>query len=187
MLRYKLTAKVETDNPSLKPLLTFIDGRFPPDERMTMVAMPAGAPETKRTAAAERDCRLFISLIPADFRDMTPDRGHAYSYGWENMGGGLDGIAIDLPALKVKPTHGEYVPMNIQIKDPLWPMRDMLDFSFSVKPGEPHTLVARHSRPHSAEWQESLHHDCVGECGVWSGCAGRRGAAADLQAVEGRG
>ena len=56
------------------------------------------------------------------------------------MGGGLDGIAIDLPALKVKPTHGEYVPLNIQIKDPLWPMRDMLDFSFSVKPGEPHTL-----------------------------------------------
>jgi hypothetical protein len=30
--------------------------------------------------------------------------------------------------------------MNIQVKDPLWPMRDMLDFSFSVKPGEPHTL-----------------------------------------------
>ncbi len=31
---------------------------------------------------------------------------------------------------------GEYVPMNIQVKDPMWPMRDMLDFSFSVKPGE---------------------------------------------------
>ena len=56
------------------------------------------------------------------------------------MHAGLDGIAIDLPALNVKPTHGEYVPMNIQIKDPIWPMRDMLDFSFSVKPGEPHTL-----------------------------------------------
>src|SRR5580704_4160379 len=138
-LRYKLTAKVETDNPSLKPLLTFIDGRFPPDERMTMVAMPAGAPETKRTAP-QIGLPLVHILIPADFRDMPPDRGHAYSYGWENMGGGLDGIAIDLPALNLKPTHGEYVPLNIQIKDPLWPMRDMLDFSFSVKPGEPHTL-----------------------------------------------
>ena len=30
--------------------------------------------------------------------------------------------------------------MNIQIKDPLWPMRDMLDFNFSVKPEEAHTL-----------------------------------------------
>ncbi|MGD0443929.1 MAG: hypothetical protein ABSA39_08330 [Edaphobacter sp.] len=56
------------------------------------------------------------------------------------MGGGLDGIAIDLPSLNLKPTHGDYIPLNIQIKDPLWPMRNMLDFSFSVKPGEPHTL-----------------------------------------------
>ena len=56
------------------------------------------------------------------------------------MHAGLDGIAIDLPALNLKPTHGDYIPMNIQIKDPIWPMRDMLDFSFSVKPGEPHTL-----------------------------------------------
>ncbi len=56
------------------------------------------------------------------------------------MNAGLDGIAIDLPALKIKPTHGDVIPMNIEIKDPIWPMRDMLDFSFSVKPGEPHTL-----------------------------------------------
>src|ERR1700733_13264355 len=138
-LKYKLTAKVEADNPSLKPLLSFIDGRFQPDERMTMVAMPAGAPETKRTTP-QSGLPLLHILIPADFRDIPPDRGHAYSYGWENMGGGLDGIAIDLPALSLKPTHGEYLALNIQVKDPLWPMRDMLDFSFSVKPGEPHTL-----------------------------------------------
>jgi Concanavalin A-like lectin/glucanases superfamily len=138
-LRYKLTAKVETDNPSIKPVLTFIDGRFPADERMTMVAMPAGAPETKRTTS-QTGLPLIHIMIPADFRDMAPERGHAYSYGWENMDGGLDGIAIDLPALHLKPTHGEYLPLNIQIKDPLWPMRNMLDFSFSVKPGEPHTL-----------------------------------------------
>ena len=30
------------------------------------------------------------------------------------------------PALNVKPTHGEYVPMNIEVRDPLWPMRDMM-------------------------------------------------------------
>ena len=56
------------------------------------------------------------------------------------MPGGLDGIAIDLPALDVTPTHGDVFPLNIQVKDPLWPLRNMLDVSFSVKPGEPHTL-----------------------------------------------
>ena len=49
-------------------------------------------------------------------------------------------MAIDLPPLRVKPTHGEYFPLNIQVKDPLWPQRNLLDFSFSVKPGEARTL-----------------------------------------------
>ena len=87
------------------------------------------------------------SLCPSSTSSSPPTSAHcrpapatALAYGWENIHAGLDGIAIDLPALNLKPTHGEYIPMNIQIKDPLWPMRDMLDFSFSVKPGEPHTL-----------------------------------------------
>src|ERR1035437_19876 len=136
-LRYRLTAGAEPDNPSLKPLTAFIDGRYPADERMTMVAMPAGAPRTPRTTA-QAGLPLVHILIPADFRKVP--NNHAFSYGWENMHAGLDGIAIDLPALNVKPTHGEFFPLNIQIKDPLWPMRNMLDFTFSVKPGEPHTL-----------------------------------------------
>ena len=53
---------------------------------------------------------------------------------------GLDGIAIDLPGLHVKPTHGAYFPLNIQLKDPLWPERNLLDFSFSIKPGEARTI-----------------------------------------------
>lgn len=40
----------------------------------------------------------------------------------------------------MKPTHGDLFPINIRVKDPLWPMRDMLDFTVSVKPGEPKTL-----------------------------------------------
>ena len=136
-LRYRLTAAAEPDNPSLKPLTDFIDGRYPPDERMTMVALPAAAPRTPRKTA-QAGLPLVHILIPADFREVP--NNHAFSYGWENMHAGLDGIAIDLPALRVEPTHGEYFPLNIQVKDPLWPMRDMLDFTFSVKPGEPHTL-----------------------------------------------
>ncbi len=56
------------------------------------------------------------------------------------MNAGLDGIAIDLPALNVKPTHGAYLPLNIQIKDPIWPARNLADVSVSVKPGEARTL-----------------------------------------------
>ncbi len=101
-----------------------------------MVALPAGAPRTPRKTP-QTGLPIVHILIPCSFRDVPNAR---YTYTWENMQGGLDGIAIDLPALHVKPTHGGYFPLNIQVKDPLWPLRDMLDFSFSVKPGEPHTL-----------------------------------------------
>jgi hypothetical protein len=60
--------------------------------------------------------------------------------GWKEINDGLDGIAIDFPALRVKPVTGPYFPLNIQVKDPLWPQRDLFDFSFSVKPNEPRTL-----------------------------------------------
>ena len=79
-------------------------------------------------------------MIPADFRGLSATTTHVPSYTWDDIDAGLDGIAIDLPALNVKPTHGEYVPMNIEVRDPLWPARDMLNFTFSVKPGEAHTL-----------------------------------------------
>ena len=120
------------------------------DERSVMVALPAGAPFTPRTSTMEKALPLVHILIPFEFRaDMRPapkSDNHEvsniseYSYTWENMYDGLDGVAIDLPALKVKPTHGEYFPLNIQVKDPLWPNRNLLDFSFAVKPGEAKTL-----------------------------------------------
>jgi hypothetical protein len=140
VLKYRLTAAAEPDNPALGPLVNFIAGRYPAEERQTMLALPDGAPRTARPPT-QSGLPLVHILIPSTFRDMPYGRDHgAYSYTWENMAGGLDGIAIDLPALDVKPTDGAYFPLNIQVKDPLWPMRDMLDFSFSVKPGEPHTL-----------------------------------------------
>ncbi len=153
VLQYSLNGRITAaDNPSLEELVKYIHGRFAADERSTMVAMPGVALGGGRTAigegkavdrssgSGERSLPIVHVLVPADFRGLQADAGHGTSYGWENMHAGLDGIAIDLPALKVKPTHGEYVPMNIQIKDPIWPMRDMLDFNFSVKPGETHTL-----------------------------------------------
>src|SRR5262249_33990370 len=44
------------------------------------------------------------------------------------------------PPLHVKPTHGGLFPLNIQVKDPLWPARNMLDVSVSVKPDEARTI-----------------------------------------------
>ncbi|MDP2981898.1 MAG: LamG-like jellyroll fold domain-containing protein [Candidatus Latescibacter sp.] len=141
VLSYSLTAKLEPDNPSLVPLLEYIRGRFLPDERAVMEALPGGAPGNPRTTTIEHPLPLVHVLIPCDFRVNRPFWSNAqYSYTWQNMDGGLDGIAIDLPALKVKPTHGEFFPLNIQIKDPLWPNRNLLDFSFSMKPGEARTL-----------------------------------------------
>ena len=150
-LSYSFTSKGSIDNPSIAPLVEFIHNRFPADERSTMIAMPGVSTGGGRTsigrgmhdsadAGAQHNLPIVHLLIPSDYRSLQADEGHGASYTWENMRAGLDGIAIDLPALEVKPTHGQYVPLNIQIKDPIWPMRDMLNFSFSVKPGEPHTL-----------------------------------------------
>jgi len=139
-LRYRLTSTVSAgDNPSTKPLVDYIAGRFPPDERQTLMAMPAGAPGTHNHDVAAGLPIVHI-LIPADFRSQMITEGHGYTYDWENIDGGLDGIAIDLPPLNIQPNADGVIPLNIQIKDPLWPMRDMLYFTFAVKPNTPHTL-----------------------------------------------
>ena len=155
VLRYNISsARGELNNPTLTSLIGYIDGRLPVDERSLTVAIPSSPAGDARSSvsrarrgqnAAEdtpvNSTRPVVHiLVPASFRGVQADEGHGATYSWENMHAGLDGIAIDLPALKLKPTHGEYIPMNIQIKDPIWPMRDMFDFSFSVKPGQPYTL-----------------------------------------------
>src|SRR5215469_6759796 len=154
VLHYTMTAGQGADNPSLATLSAFIHNRFPASERSTMVALPGVAlgggrtsighgratSQNVGTASAGEPLPIVHLLIPSDYRGLETDIGHGTSYSWQNMHAGLDGIAIDLPALNIHPTHGEYVPMNIQIKDPIWPMRNMLDYSFSIKPGQPYTL-----------------------------------------------
>jgi hypothetical protein len=153
VLRYTMTAGEGTGNPSLTTLAEFIHNRFPVDERATMVALPAAvvgggrtsighgrALESASTSPGVQPLPMVHLLIPSDYRGLETDIGHGTSYSWQNMHAGLDGIAIDLPALSIAPTHGAYVPMNIQIKDPIWPMRNMMDYSFSIKPGQRYTL-----------------------------------------------
>ncbi|MDA2925614.1 hypothetical protein MYX78_00005, partial [Acidobacteria bacterium AH-259-G07] len=139
-LSYTVT-NTEPDNPTLDPLVEYIQGRFLPDERSIMVALPEGAPRKPKVSEIDNPLPLVHILIPFEFRVERPGEYERwYSYTWENFDGGLDGIVIDLPALSVRPTHGEYFPLNIQIKDPLWMERNLLDFTFSLKAGEPKRL-----------------------------------------------
>ncbi len=151
-LSYVVNAATATDLAALGDLNTYIAGRFAPDERSTVVAMPAsglkaavgagtggsGAAVARRADAAP----IVHVVIPASFGDALPDRplARAFDYGWQNIHDGLDGIAIDIPALKLKPNAAGLIPLNIRVKDPLWPGRDMIDLSVSVRPNQPRTL-----------------------------------------------
>src|SRR4051794_26315877 len=153
-LSYTVNPDAAPDYGNLKSLSQFIEGRYPADERETVVALPAGA-STGRAAAAAGDptatgsvqrgaagAPIVHILVPSGFSDALPARApsRAWNYGWENVHDGLDGIAIDIPALKVKPNADGLIPLNIRVKDPIWPQRDLIDVSVSVRPGEARTL-----------------------------------------------
>jgi hypothetical protein len=141
-LAYTVRSGATADYPSLDELTGYIAGRHVADERATVVALPSGAPQTPRVATTSGGGMPLVHvLIPVDFRQARAGGAYnRFAYGWKNLQAGLDGVAIDLPALKVKPTHGDYVPLNIRVKDPLWPDRDLIDINVSVKPGEARTL-----------------------------------------------
>ncbi len=141
-LSYTIHVKAAADSPDLDELNAFIQGRYPPEERSTVVALPDGAPSRPRAPDKGPKLPIVHILIPYEI-GASPHAEPLYrsfGYGWENMHDALDGIAIDIPALNVKPTHGDSFPLNIQIKDPIWPMRNLMDISVSVKPGEARTV-----------------------------------------------
>ncbi len=113
------------DQARLDSLEGFIAGRYPADERSTLFALPDDSSLHGHDIPVPAALPIVHILVPDT---------------WDDRSDGLDGIALDLPALKFQPTHGGLIPLNLQVKDPLWPGRDMLDVSFSVKPGEAKTL-----------------------------------------------
>ena len=128
-LSYTLGNSPMSNDDSLEPVKKFIQGRYAADERATVFAVATDkSPDS--SAADKRRSGAYLPLVHV----LIP------AGGWQNISDGLDGIAIDLPALHVKSTHGEFFPLNIQVKDPLWLQRNLLDFSFSVKPNEARTL-----------------------------------------------
>jgi hypothetical protein len=128
-LSYTLRGNARSDDSSVAPIRKFIAGRYTDDERSTILATA----DTQLTSSKTFGTQLLTGSLPLVHVIIPATE-------WKEINDGLDGIAIDLPALQVKPVSGGYFPLNIQVKDPLWPHRDLLDFSFSVKPNEPRTL-----------------------------------------------
>ena len=141
-MSYTVRADVAPDYLNLASLNAYITGRHPAGERATVVALPEGAPSRKRPAAdlAAKGLPIVHVLIPSGFGDAPAAQALArnWAYGWENARDGLDGIAIDIPALPG--VAGTTIPLNIQVKDPIWPGRNMIDVSVSVKSGEARTV-----------------------------------------------
>ncbi|HET9159510.1 MAG TPA: LamG-like jellyroll fold domain-containing protein, partial [Caulobacteraceae bacterium] len=139
-LSYTVRAGAAPDFPDLNELNAFIAGRYPVDERSTVVALPQGAPVRNRKTEAGGKLPIVHILIPFELGASPPAQPlyRSYGYGWENIGDAMDGIAIDLPALRGSGT--DPIALNIQVKDPIWPARELMDISVSVRPGEPRTL-----------------------------------------------
>ena len=153
-LHYTVNADAAPAYANLTALTDYIAGRYPARERETVVALPAGA-SSGRAAAAAGDptatgavrrsggsAPIVHILIPSGFGDSLAARApaRAWNYGWENVHDGLDGLAIDIPPLKATPGADGLIPLDIRVKDPIWPGRDMIDVSVSVRPGEARTL-----------------------------------------------
>ncbi|MBN1107153.1 MAG: hypothetical protein JXA55_00220, partial [Bacteroidales bacterium] len=111
----------DNSNESADDVISFIRGRYPSDECSIMMGIPENSRRKYKTRPPQGYSYPFIHIIIP----------------YSNLkNAGLDGIEIRFPALNVKPTHKGVFPLNIRVKDPLWPMRDLADFSFSVKPGD---------------------------------------------------
>ncbi|MBT4485794.1 MAG: LamG domain-containing protein, partial [Candidatus Latescibacteria bacterium] len=67
-LSYRLDAQSAPDNSTLGPLLDYIDGRFMPDERSTMIALPAGIRLDPKEKSRKNILPVVHVLIPSGFR-----------------------------------------------------------------------------------------------------------------------
>lgn len=130
------TSRIAAENPCLDELKSYIAGRFMVDERNLAVAMPGdGGRFRDEKSDSKNSLPVVHILIPNDIKDINNRRvNRVFSYTWEGMNAGLDGIELELPAIEFADGIGQ-ASFNLQIKDPLWPDRNMFDFSFSVKKG----------------------------------------------------
>lgn len=143
-LSYTVTGADLPMNRSLDPLKEYLRLRYPADERSFALALPDRAPRREKTEIVISPMPVVHVLIPYQFRDEGPrTNAGAYAgfhYTWDGIFAGLDGIALDIPALDVPSLENDHIPLNIRVRDPLWPNRALMDVSVSVRPGEAKTL-----------------------------------------------
>ncbi len=132
-LAYRVTGHVDSQ-PGVEALTGFIRGRHAADEQAALVAEPAAAPVKPGPAPVLTGLPLLHILIPTN--------AEGTGYALDKIAGALDGIAIELPAWSAPAfaSSTRSVSFNIRVKDPLWPARDLLDFTFTADPREARTL-----------------------------------------------
>jgi hypothetical protein len=132
-LAYRVSGHA-TSYPGVEPLLAFVHGRHPRDEQAALVAEPVDAPTQPGPAIVAEGLPLLHVFIPARISDELANKDYAL----DKVSGALDGIAIDLPAWSGNPATN--ISFNVQVKDPLWPARNLLDFTFTADSREARTL-----------------------------------------------
>lgn len=144
---YTIRGDAEVDYENLAALRAHIDSRFVSGERSKVLALPGRAAYRTRETPRETGTQPIVHvLIPSGIGAAPAAQPliRSWAHSWENMYDGLDGIAIDIPALELPATHSvdgtPAIPLNIRVKDPIWPDRDMIDVSVSVQPGQKRTL-----------------------------------------------
>ena len=149
-ISYKLSEFDDYKNPQLLAIRSYIEGRHLQDARRMLMGIPYSNKNAKIKVQSEEYLPQIHIIIPSDFRDIdinkelsieNPTSGDNWSglgntASWRNICGGLDGIRITIPDMNFNGYPDGLIPMNIQIKDPIWEMRNMFDFSFSVKPNK---------------------------------------------------
>ena len=113
-LTYRLTARRRTGSAERAAGRSrFINGRYAPDERATMVALPRGrAAHAARRRVPRAALPIVHILIPADFRDadLGARRAPVHLLLDEHAAAASTASRSTCPPLSVKPTHGAYVP-----------------------------------------------------------------------------
>jgi hypothetical protein len=101
-------------------VISFIEGRFLPDERYTLF----GSSQPSNAAFTTTSDFLPIVHIILPYKD--------------DASLGMDGLCIHVPPLNR--STGELISINIQIKDPLWMYRNLFNYTVSIQPGTSKTL-----------------------------------------------
>jgi hypothetical protein len=119
----------------------FISGRFPADEGRIFYGCAVPAENSNRSSRKTEVLQeqLFKNASFVESEPMNPARLPLAHYILPSRKAGksrgMDGLVLHLPELNAIPSHGEYILVNVQIKDPLWLYRNLMNFTFALKPG----------------------------------------------------